>query len=408
MVTIGKIPAELKRFFTPLRDRFTKPGWRHFWGLVLALTVAHGATLERLARLLRTGSHRTGHGEFLWRSPWDEAGVLRQMALDTLQRLYRKRGGPCFFILDETQVLKRARRMDAVGKLFHHATGRYGYGHTILKVCLWYRGVTIPWASCLYVKREAAAGLKVPFRPLTDLAAEAIREADLPERLRVVVLFDAYYLCRQVVEACRARGWRFVGVGRGNRVFTVHGQRKRLDAYGRNVLRRSGRWCRVRGLRREGRYRLAARVGHLRRVGRVKVVFSRRRGQRQGLALVTDDVGLGMETIVAQYLTRWAIEVLIKEQKQQLGLGAYRLRRYRAVVRHLHLVDGAYACLTHLALRQPGAQGHRAKRNVLRLPPVSHRKTLMRQVLWQEALNAVARHARDKRVLRRLEKLLAA
>jgi len=86
----------------------------------------------------------------------------------------------------------------------------------------------------------------------------------------------------------------------------------------------------------------------------------------------------------------------------------YRVRRYRAVVRHLHLVDGAYACLTHLALKAPGAQGHRAKRNVLRLPPVSHRKTLMRQVLWQEALNEVARHTHDKRVLRRLEKLLAA
>ncbi|MEE8385444.1 MAG: hypothetical protein V3S01_05975, partial [Dehalococcoidia bacterium] len=30
-----------------------------------------------------------------------------------------------------------------------HATGKYGTGHTILKVCLWYRGVTIPWGSWL-------------------------------------------------------------------------------------------------------------------------------------------------------------------------------------------------------------------------------------------------------------------
>jgi hypothetical protein len=37
--------------------------------------------------------------------------------------------------------------MQAVGKLHHHATGKYGIGHTILKVCLYYRGVTIPWAS---------------------------------------------------------------------------------------------------------------------------------------------------------------------------------------------------------------------------------------------------------------------
>ena len=34
---------------------------------------------------------------------------------------------------------------------------------------------------------------------------------------------------------------------------------------------------------------------------------------------------------------------MIKEQKQHLGLGAYRVLRYRAVVSHLHLVDAAYA-----------------------------------------------------------------
>jgi len=38
----------------------------------------------------------------------------------------------------------------------------------------------------------------------------------------------------------------------------------------------------------------------------------------------------------------------------------------------------------------------------------NHRKALMRQFLWQEALNNVARHVHDKRVLHRPEKLLAA
>jgi len=168
---------------------------------------------------------------------WDESAVLRDIALATLKRLYRKRGGPCYFILDDTQVLKRAKKMEAVGRLYHHATGRYGTGHTILKVCLWYRGVTVPWGSWLYVKKDAVSRLRQPFRTLTELAAEAIRNASLPERLRVVVLFDAYYLCRGVVKACAARKWHFIGVGRGNRSFRIHGQKKRMDRYGSNVLR---------------------------------------------------------------------------------------------------------------------------------------------------------------------------
>jgi hypothetical protein len=408
MVTIGQMFSGVQRFLRPVRGHFSRPAWRHFQGLLVAMTVAEVYTVDRLTRLLRRGPHRTKHGEFLWQSVWDESAVLQAMALEQLKRLYRKRGGPCYLILDETQVLKQARRMEAVGGLYHHATGRLGRGHTILKACLWYRGVTIPWGSWLYVKKDQAPRLKQPFRTMVKMAASVIRSADLPSHLRVVVLFDAYYLCRAVVRACRAKQWHFIGVGRGNRVLWIEGQKKRLDVYGRNVLRRSGRWQAVTGYSRPQRYQLASRVGWVSRVGRVKVVFSRRRGDRRLQTLVTDDVGLGMAQIVSSYLKRWAIEVLIKDQKQHLGLGDYRVRRYRAVVRHLHLVDGAYACLTHLALTVPGAQGRDRKTTVLRLPPVSHRKALARQLAWQQALRQVIRHSHERPVLRRLEKLLAA
>ena len=114
-----------------------------------------------------------------------------------------------------------------------------------------------------------------------------------------------------------------------------------------------------------------------------------------------------MKTVVADYLKRWAIELLIKDEKQQLGLGDYRVWRYRAVVRHLHLVDLAYACLTHLALTERGAQGPK-KNGVLRLPPISQLKTRMRQVVWQEAIEDVVEHSHEWPVIRRLEQLLAA
>jgi hypothetical protein len=298
--------------------------------------------------------------------------------------------------------------MAGVGKLFHHATGKYGTGHTIVKVCLWYRGVTIPWGSWLWLKREDAGKQDFPFLKLTELAALAIHNADLPGKLNVTVLFDCYYLCPVVVDACRCRGWHYVGVGKGNRNFTVSGRKHKLESYGRNVLRRGGRWCGLQGLRKSGTYRLAERVGQMKKLGEVKVVFSRRRGDRKILALVTDDLRASMKTVVADYLKRWAIELLIKDEKQQLGLGDYRVLRYRAVVRHLHLVDIAYACLTHVALNEQGAQGRKNNTKVLRLPPISQLKTRMRQLVWREALEDVVKHSHEKPVIRRLEKLLAA
>lgn len=72
------------------------------------LTISHGSTVERLAKLLRGSTHRTNHGEFLWRSDWSESAVIGQIALDTLRRLRRKNGGKCYLIIDETQTLIRA------------------------------------------------------------------------------------------------------------------------------------------------------------------------------------------------------------------------------------------------------------------------------------------------------------
>jgi len=408
MVTIGRIPEKAQAFFKGLAGRFSARAFRHFWGLVLAMTIGYGSTIDRLARLLRGSTHRTKHGEFLWRSDWRESALLQEVALETLRQLHRKDGGTCYLILDETQTLKRAKKMAGVRKLYHHATGKFGTGHTMVKACLYYRGVTIPWSTALCLRQEDAQKEDQVFLTQTALAAYVIHNADLPRDIPVKVLFDSYYLCDVVVDACVARGWHYIGVGKGNRNLFVDGQKKKLEPYGRNVLARRGQWRNVPGLRKGGTYRLASRVGFMKKLGQVKVVFSRRRNENKVVALVTDDLGASMMSIVADYLKRWSIELLIKDEKQQLGLGDYRVLRYRSVVRHLHLVDIAYACLTRLALDSQDEQGQHQNEKVLRLPPISHLKARMRHVVWQEAIEDVVKHTHEKAVLRRLERLLAA
>ena len=90
MLTIGTIPAKVKSFFRPLHAGFTRPAWSHFWRLLLALCVVHGAAIDRLVRAMRSPCHRTKHGEFLWKSRWNHAWVVQAIALDTLKRLRRK------------------------------------------------------------------------------------------------------------------------------------------------------------------------------------------------------------------------------------------------------------------------------------------------------------------------------
>ena len=408
MITIGKIPKKLQRFFAPIKQQVSEHVYSYFWSLILSVCISHGCTIERLVKALRNRTHRTNHGEFLWRSDWEESIVMQHIALDLLQSLFTRKDKHLFFIIDDTQILKRAKKMEAVGKLRHHATGQYGWGHTILKVCLFYRGVTIPWASLLYIKQEHSGRLNIPFHKLTELAGQAIREASLPEQFRVTVLFDAFYLCPAVVHACQERKWHYIGIGKSNRWFTVGSVKRKLAQYGRNVLNNSGLWCNITGLRKTKTYRLAERLGELNKLGTVKVVFSRRKGESKHIAIVTDDLCASMKTIVADYLKRWSIEMLIKDEKQHLGLGDYRVKRYQAVVRHLHLVDCAYACLTHIGIQACCAQGQNKSKKVLRLEPISKLKDRIRQIVWQENVQDAIKYSHEKPVIRRLEKLLAA
>ena len=410
MMTIGTMPRVLSSFFHPQRRFFSKPAWPHFWGLVMAMAVGVEHTIGRLNGVLRGHTHRTNDGEFLWRSHWDESEVLRAIALQQFRRLYRK-GETIYFIIDDTQTLKRAKKMEAVGTLYHHAEKRYVTGHTILKACLYYRGVTIPWGSWLSVKKQDAAKLSVPFATLTELAARAIGSLSFPPDFPVTVMFDSFYLCANVANAVESKGWHYIGVAKSNRRLRVEGSSRgghSLRSYAPNVLHRSGKGVRITGLQRTHRYRVAARIGTMKKLGEVKVVFSRRQGDGAVIALVTNDLERSPQRVVGDYLRRWSIEMLIKDEKQNLGLGAYRVLRYRAVVRHLHLVDCAYACLTHLGLEAQRAQGRKDAKNVLRLPPIRQIKQDLRQRIWNEAVKDVVKVSHERAVIRRLEKLLVA
>jgi len=87
LITIGRIPRRLRKFFHAVRDRFTTPAFGHLWSLVPAITVAQVSTIGRLVKLLRDSTHRTNHGEFLWRSRWNASAVMERIALDLLRSL---------------------------------------------------------------------------------------------------------------------------------------------------------------------------------------------------------------------------------------------------------------------------------------------------------------------------------
>lgn len=414
MPRIGRFPPFGKRFFRLARKRIGCCHFQHFWRIVAVLASMHGRrSLSRMQKLFRRERTRQAIAFFLTKAHWDAPELLRQTAVDRLSELGYRPGETLYLVIDDTQKRKRGKRMDAVTKIFLHAEKVYAQGHTILGAALVYRGVVIPvavrlWANqpfCAESHKAEDPADRIAFRKLTELAAEAIASAPLPTGARGIVLFDSYYLCPTVTEACVAAGYRYVGVAKKNRNFSPDGRRydqRKVSRYGNNVLRREGRVVTTRGKK----HRLAQRVGHLSKLGRVKLVFSRRPRETSWIALATNETRWSPGTVLNHYLFRWGIEVFFKMSKQHLGLGDYQMLRYRAIERYLCLVLIASLLLTHLALHEAGAQAKNNETTDLRLPSIPELQQELRHKLWDDLFNSLEQGTKHRAAARKIKQLI--
>ena len=115
--------------------------------------------------------------------------------------------------------------MEGVYRTFLHSAKRYADAHTVVTGCIVYKGVAVPYATRLFLSDKVYPELAAKYhlgsrKKLTELAAEMIESLEVPEQTKVVVLFDKYFLAAKVLEACKKRGFSYVGAVKSNRIFT--------------------------------------------------------------------------------------------------------------------------------------------------------------------------------------------
>ena len=324
---IERLPSFVQRFFSPMRPRLSKPQFAHLWSLVLAVVVnLRAAKLVHLSAATPRHGHRTSAGAFLSRGDWDAPALVEEAAADLLASMRPKAGEVVHLILDDNRIAKRGRKMGYVSKIWDHKQQRFVRGHIALFAAVAFRGVVLPWKVELW-KPKGHPGPR--YRKLTDMAAAMVKAfaAAAPEGVKVRVLFDAFYLCPQVARACENNGFTFFSVAARNRTFTTDAgkrrcKRKSIARLMPGLIRHKGRRVRMKRSRGHATLRIASADGHLSRIGRVRMVVSKRpRGPwKKCIAIVTSETGLRPRQVVAIYETRWLIEVLFKELRQDLGL----------------------------------------------------------------------------------------
>ena len=140
-------------------------------------------------------------------------------------------------------------------------------------------------------------------------------------------------------------------------------------------------------------------------LGKLHVVFSRKKGERRILGLVTDDPKLSARQMIHAYDDRWSIEVFFKDGKQLLGLGQYQNSSYKAAVTHLHLVCFAYALLTHVAITREGGQG--TQKSTARLSTADLQNEV-RRIVWDDLTDHSKQFSSGSQIVKELERLLIA
>lgn len=273
-MSIRRCPAFLQGFFRPFQRLLSKAQRAHLMRLVLAVAINLQHTkLLHLAQAA-PGRHRTRCGAFLAESNWEAPALLEQTVHGLLQSMKPRKGEVLYLILDDIRIGKRGKAMDWVSKIWDHKTHRFIRGHMILTAALCFRGLVLPWRIDLWKSKGHSGGR---YRKLTDMAAGMIRELLAPEGLKVRVLFDAFYLCPTVTRACTDKDFTFFSVAQKNRCFTTtNGKRRSIRKLAPGLIRHHGRNVRMKRARKTAKLRLASVDGTLSRIGRVRLVLSKR------------------------------------------------------------------------------------------------------------------------------------
>ena len=410
MFKIVRFPSKLEYFFNSMKTEFRFGHFIYFKFLVLLIALSwERRNIQALYRHLdsKMFPHRTRFNNFLHVGRWNPEKTLRKKALEILHRLSPKKGETIYLILDDSKKDKRGTKMDAVGWLFNHLTKKHTWGHQYVKATIYFRGYTIPLGVRLYVKKEHSPELGIPFKKITELAAELIHSFKAPDGVTVLVLFDSYYLCTKVVRACRSKKFHFVSTLKSNRNLYVRGKKLKAGTYGTNLYRRKAKsTLKVSKKRDIAQYKYVdAGWIAVSKLGNLHIIFSRKNKERRIMGIVTDHPSLTAPKMIASYEKRWSIEVFFKDSKQLLGLGHYQNRPYRAAVTHLHLVSFAYALLTHIAIDSSCAQEKQPKQARESTSMLQNR---LRCIVWEDTAQYLKDLPDEKLVFKELSRLLIA
>jgi hypothetical protein len=417
LVTVVPVLQPLLLAFAAL---FSKPQRRHFDNYIQSLIVQeHRRTLAGMSRHVLEGPAASSWDRFVTVAPWKLPALTarwQQYLRRELRRLQPKGlriGGrqTDFLIFDDTHHLRTGRCLEGAGYHFVPVQQRSSWSHSLVLGAYRTGEYTFAYSGAAYVRKQEIDTLNatrqcenllrdpadrrplLTFAAKTDLVVAAL-QAFRPLRpgRPVFVLFDSWYLNREIVRAAREQELDWCSTLRRNRNLTLldlapetgEVRQQWTLAVGALLDRllpaaalteagvpfaaaAGGGWEQVEVGGRT--YRVLSYRGRLSGIGVVQVVIAQERLHDGSwsvyVPLVTNRLDLPAAEVLLVHQQRWAIEVLIRDAKQHLGLTDCQLERLEGTVRHWLLALLSQALLTLLRLRAAAGEVRTASGQVV-------------------------------------------
>ena len=349
---LASVPGRVKNLFSYFKPYFTKPQFNNFcraeMGLIGAGKKEHD--IVSMNKLFMDRKDQSSLNRFFTNAKWTLKGITDQGK----KLLLREAAKQPEVVPSET--VEHRSIDDTVCRKYSSETEMacYNYSSTMGRVLshdfvtsIYQNGqIKIPDSIRLYGSKKKCQEKGVEFKTKLQLACEIIDE-HLPMAEQTVIHWDSWYMCKELVERCKARNYRWIGDIKSNRIVFYQNERLHLcELFDR--LREEGRF--VDSVVGGEIYQVCKVNVYVPEIGEVSVLIDAKADTHDVHLLCTDLCELTVMELMENALCRHAIEDFHKEAKA-LGLGECKFQESEAALIHAHLVCLALILLDVLRRR---------------------------------------------------------
>jgi hypothetical protein len=267
---------------------------------------------------------------------------------------------------DSTMHKHKAKKMEGLG--LHHSTtqDKRVRGHSMVQSLYVLLGRRCPLAPQLYRQQVVCEAEGVAFRSKIDLMEQLIRTFEPVTGTVTHVLLDTWYSAKDLWRAARERGFLITTGLKSNRWLRVEDPTapqgwtwQQLSDYTAKLG--ASDYVRLKWPKGDDEVDVHVLTTRVRKLYRCQVVIVRQSLDAplsQARYWASSDLEASAELLLVSLATRWDIEVLFGDGKEELGLDQYQLMSAVAIVRFWTLAMLAYVFLEEEWTRLQ-AQWHR-------------------------------------------------